>query len=161
MPAVGEKQSKKQSTRPMSRPAMAIAILAVGFWAIFTFILAYKSGTPDNVQWTRLAWVFGSVQSIAFAATGALFGTAVQGARADKADQRADNAEADANAQRDAAAKGRALAASLQADAKPEGLPEGQVPEGRLESAPSGAPNEDVAQKHALLARSLFGDLLS
>jgi hypothetical protein len=96
------------------------------------------------VSWTRLAWLFASVEAIAFGAAGALFGATIQR-------QRAEKAEAAASQNADAAAKGHALAATLKAE-EPSGGSEG------LESFGSPVPSEaaQVARRHASLARELF-----
>jgi len=73
------------------------------------------SSNSSDTQWTRLAYVFGSVEAIAFAAAGALFGVTVQRDRVEKAEQKADKNAQDA-------ANGKALAAINLAD-------EGQVVE--------------------------------
>lgn len=138
--------------------ATAVAIFAVALWAIFSVTLFFYVDN-NELEWTRLTWLFGSVQAIAFAGAGALFGTVVQKDRADQAEKRADSAQADANAQRDAAVKGIALASVLQAegadadDAESKGykpMGPGQQP----------APQADVRREHARLSRALFGDLV-
>ena len=106
-------------------------------------------GNKDVDVWTHETWIFGSIQGIAFAAAGALFGTAVQQDRVQKAETRADAAQNDA-------ANGRALAKLLQSDAAPLNVVRGQAL-----AAPSDLTNtDDVRQRYAALARSLFGDLL-
>jgi hypothetical protein len=143
----------------LSRSATIVAIAAVIFWAVFSVLLVRTANTTDEILWTRLAWIFGSVQALAFAAAGALFGTAVQRDRAEKAEERAASAQSDADAQRDDASKGRALAAILQAEAE-DSLGDGGG--ARRSGAPAEAPPDaGVRQSHARIARSLFGDLVN
>ena len=68
----------------------------------------------EETRWTRLAWVFASVEAIAFGAAGALFGSSIQR-------QRAERAEEEAAEHRGAAANGRALAELIKADAPADG----------------------------------------
>ena len=137
--------------------ATVVALFAVALWAAFTVVLLLDVGHSE-LQWTRLTWLFGSVQAIAFAGAGALFGTAVQKDRADKAEQRASCAQADADAQRDDAVRGRALASVLQAEeTDADGAESKLKPMGAGQSAPVTA---DVRRDHARLSRALFGDLV-
>jgi len=115
---------------------VAAAVVLVGF-GVFVWYLATRSDT-EEVTWTRLAWLFASVEAVAFGAAGALFGSSIQRQRAEKAE-----AKADANA--DAAAKGRALAEALKAE---------DTATGGLEPLGPGA--DEVARRHAALARALF-----
>jgi hypothetical protein len=137
--------------------ATAVAAFAVALWAAFSVVLFLYIGR-DELQWTRLTWLFGSVQALAFAGAGALFGTAVQKSRADKAEQRASTAQADADAQRDDAVRGRALASVLQAEETDANGAESKLkPMGPAESAPVTA---NLRREHARLSRALFGDLV-
>jgi hypothetical protein len=129
---------------PLSGAALAAAIAVLIAFAVF---VAYLIGEVDSneVPWTRLAWLFSSVEAIAFGAAGALFGASIQR-------QRAETAEAAASKNADQAAKGRALAATLKADEPAAGR------SGGLESleAPEAPEAAQVAQRHASLARELF-----
>jgi hypothetical protein len=102
------------------------------------------------VRWARLAWIFASVEAIAFGAAGALFGSSVQRARAEKAEESAKENAQDA-------ANGRALAELLKAEAPPGEAGLGESP---LESLGAGdarpGPADVVAARHAELARRLF-----
>jgi hypothetical protein len=102
--------------------------------------------------------VFASVEAIAFAAAGALFGTAVQRENVERAEDRATTAEEVAESNRDDATKGRALAASLQADAM-GGAPPGGVR--AMGGEDPGGPSSDIIERHAAMSRSLFGDLVN
>ena len=141
---------KVTAKNKLSRAGMLVAIGAVLFWAVFAAIMLYNAGTKEADKWAHLTFVFASVQGIASAAAGALFGTAVQQDRVKNAETRASVAENAAN-------NGRALALILQNEAAPatagaeafDSTGPGQPP-----------PGDDVRQRHAALARSLFGDLL-
>ena len=69
-----------------------------------------QADTDSEVTWARLAWLFSSVEAIAFAAAGALFGAARPPRAAEKAESEARKLAGDA-------ARGRALAATLKAEA--------------------------------------------
>jgi hypothetical protein len=72
--------------------ALWTAIFAVVVWVGFSIFLIARAGTSET-EWTRIAWVFGSIQAIAFAAAGALFGTAVQQQNVSAARQQAESAK--------------------------------------------------------------------
>jgi hypothetical protein len=132
-------------TRPLSQVAAAVFAL-VGF-AVFVVVLVVQASTTDEIYWSRVAWVFASVEAIAFAAAGALFGSSIQ-------KDRADRAEADARDNAQSAANGRALAEVIKAE--DPGLPVGQT---ALEPLGVGAPRDaaaGVAARHAEVARKLF-----
>ena len=142
----------------LSGTAIAVAVAAVVFWAATSLILLLNTGASEPA-WTRMAWVFGSIQAIAFAAAGALFGTTVAREQTQQAEKRADNAEARAGANEKLATAGRALGASLQAEAivqAQEDQPRGR-PMGESTVGPSA---DEAVARHARLARELFGDLL-
>jgi hypothetical protein len=133
---------------PLSRPAVAVAVLVLVAFAVFVAFLIGQVG-EDETEWTRLAWIFASVEAIAFGAAGALFGSSIQRERAEKAEETArENAQDAAN--------GRALAEAIKAEAPAEA---GGGGAGGLESLGAG-PQRDaaagVAARHAELAKRLF-----
>ena len=134
-------------TAALSGWALFAALLVLVGFTILVFFLITELNAKE-LRWTRLAWVFGSVEAIAFGAAGALFGSSIQRARAERAEEDARNKTEDA-------VKGRALAAQLKANdpAAPSGA-------GRLERL--GADNDSAAAKvaaeHADWARSFFPD---
>lgn len=144
-----------QETHPqrpgLSGIPLAVAVLAVCIWIAFVVVMLLSSGSPD-LQWTRLTFIFSSVEAIAFAAAGALFGVSVQRERVERAEQRAEVNAKDA-------ANGRALAAVNMADY--DGTP-GQTG-GSTYSEESygvdGGPDQEVRRRHAEAARRLFPDL--
>ena len=145
--AVSEGPDAGTSTR-LSGWALAAALVSlVAFGAFVGFMIAYAD--VSEVRWTRLAWLFASVEAIAFGAAGALFGSTIQRQRAEKAEE-----EASKNA--DAAANGRALASSLLADA-----PDSPAGAARLEALGTQQRSGEaaVAERHAALARNLFPEL--
>ena len=143
-------QGKGTGNNKLSRTGTVVAAGAVLLWAVFAAILLRNAGTKEADVWTHLTFVFASVQGIAFAAAGALFGTAVQQDRVKNAESRADSAQ-------DAAGNGRALALMLQSEAAPAGA----GAEARDQTTPGdSAPADEVRRRHAALARSLFGNLL-
>jgi hypothetical protein len=130
---------------------LAVAAGALCVWIAATVMMLLWSDSPDP-QWTRLTFVFSSVEAIAFAAAGALFGVSVQRERVQSAEVRAEVNAKDA-------ANGRALAAITIAD-------HGDAPEEppgtgyREESFGAPVPwGDDVLRRHAAAARLLFPDL--
>ena len=107
-------------------------------------LLAANSG---DITWTRLTFVFGSVEAIAFAAAGALFDVSVQREGVKKAEERAD-----ANAQE--AACGRALAAVNLAD---EAAADQDLAGQSFGSG--GMPYAALRRRHGEVARRLFPDM--
>jgi hypothetical protein len=144
----------------LSGAALWVAIFAIAVWIGFSIFLIVKSGTNET-EWTRIAWVFGSIQAIAFAAAGALFGTAVQQQNVDNAQQRAVSARNDADQQREAAARGRALAVAMQAEeAAQTTAGAGGVQRAAVASSPGTESADELLRRHARLSRALFGDLI-
>jgi hypothetical protein len=148
------------SSPKLSGAALWTAIVALVVWVAFSIVLLFNIGKSE-LEWTRIAWVFGSIQSVAFAAAGALFGTAVQQQNVSSAKQEASTAKKDADQQRETAMKGRALAAVVQAEAATPSVGDTNGLES-METGRAGAtePAEVLRQRHAQVSRSLFGDLV-
>lgn len=114
-----------------------VAIKSPAFWAAIAVLLGFgafvgymvsASSDKNTARWDHLVYVFGSVEAIAFAAAGALFGTQVQRQQVQQAQQQTQQAQAQAKqsqqaanvAQQQAAAnalaaeRGRNLAAAVQ-----------------------------------------------
>lgn len=129
---------------PLSGPALFTAIVVLLAFAVFVAYMVGQVDTDSEVSWTRLAWLFASVEAIAFGAAGAIFGATIQR-------QRAETAEAKVGENAEGAANGRALAAALEADAP---LVTGAS---QFESFGSTTtPEAELARRHAQLARKLF-----
>jgi hypothetical protein len=60
---------------PLRGVALVAAAIALFLWAAFTVFMITKADTGNEVHWTRLAWIFASVEAVAFGAAGALWGT--------------------------------------------------------------------------------------
>jgi hypothetical protein len=91
---IADSKSKKAET-PKSYPLIVqiIGIIIVAeFLAVLTWILIFEMDASKD-YWTRLTFLFNSLQSVAFAVVGALFGTQVQKAGTEIEKQRADKAE--------------------------------------------------------------------
>ena len=144
----------------LSGAALWTAIFALVVWVAFSIVVLFNIGKSET-EWTRITWVFGSIQSVAFAAAGALFGTAVQQQNVSSAKQEASSAKQDADQQRETAIKGRALATVVQAEAATPSADDGSGLEsmetGRADATGSA---EALRQRHAQVSRSLFGDLV-
>jgi hypothetical protein len=141
------KREVKETRTGLSGLPMVVAVFAVVVWVAFVVAMLLASDASDTT-WTRLTFVFASVEAIAFAAAGALFGVTVQRERVQKAEERAET-----NAR--AAANGRALAAVNVADAEAEA---GRDPAGQS-FGPGGAPEGSLGRRHAEVARRLFPDV--
>lgn len=161
---VGQLKTRRSDNGSSSPPklsgaALWVAIFAIAIWIGFSILLITKISTSE-IEWTRLAWVFGSIQAIAFAAAGALFGTAVQQQNVNTAQQQATSAKNDADQQREAAVKGRALAAAIQAEAAvQESSTTGGVQRASVGGAGGPGTADNVLQRYAQMSRALFGDL--
>jgi hypothetical protein len=142
MPGAAADDPAPAGTGRLTTPAVIAALLALVALAAFTAYMVAEADTGSEVTWSRLAWLFSSVEAIAFAAAGALFGARVHRERAEKA-------ESEARKYVGEAARGRALAAVLKADEAPSG--EGATRDlGGTDEEPS------VRSRHARLARELF-----
>ena len=129
-----------------SRTAIVVAALVLVAFGVFVVFLVAQVD-EDEVEWSRLAWIFASVEAIAFGAAGALFGSSIQRDRAEKAEKAASENAQDA-------ANGRALAEAIKAED-----PGQSGGAGGLEALGPGAgrdPAANVAARHAELARKLF-----
>lgn len=162
--SVGQLQTRRSGNGSSSPPklsgaALWVAIFAIVIWIGFSVFLITKVSTSE-IEWTRIAWVFGSIQAIAFAAAGALFGTAVQQQNVDTAQRQATSAKNDADQQREAAVKGRALAAAIQAEAatQPSGTT-GGVQRASVGGSGGLGTADSLLQRYAQMSRALFGDL--
>jgi hypothetical protein len=93
---------------------VAIAIIG-GFVALLGYMISQLGA--GEVRWTRLAFLYGTVEAVLFAAVGAIFGTRVQRERAEHAEARASDAEKRADEHAEDAVKGRTLAAAAKAEA--------------------------------------------
>lgn len=117
---------------------VAILVLAAfGFLASEVLDLA-KETTDEDMRWARVSQIYNSIEAIAFAAAGLLFGTVVQGKRALDAENRAEQAQEN---EQEAKAKGSELAVKiLEIDTSErvddEDIEEGFAPQGK-QSAPN------------------------
>ncbi|WP_407776604.1 hypothetical protein [Actinophytocola sp.] len=93
---------------------LAVAVAVIAVWLGFLIWLVVDADA-DEVTWSRLLVVLGSVEAVAFAAVGALFGTTVQRQRVADLKTRTDAAELRADANQTAAINGHKLAAAVKA----------------------------------------------
>jgi len=135
-----------ESKPPLSGYALAAALVALVAFAAFVWYMINRT-SANEVTWTRLAWLFSSVEAIAFGAAGALFGSSIQRERAEQAEERA-------NENQDDAANGKALAKLLKAESP--GTAQGsKVRQGIAGSRPRDAA-ASIAARHAAIAEELF-----
>ena len=100
--------------------ALAAALVVMAAWLAMAGYLLTQADAPDD-RWTRIGLVFSSIQAVAFAAAGALFGATVTAQRVEDAKHRADRAEGEAKENATAAANGRALAVAVKTRARSTG----------------------------------------
>jgi hypothetical protein len=98
-------------TNPVAIVGLAVL---VGFGALTVFMTSQVNNSEPT--WARLVYVFGSVEAVAFAAAGALFGAQVQRGQTQRAERRAEEAQQKADRHADAAARGRALAKTIRVE---------------------------------------------
>jgi hypothetical protein len=139
-----EPSSETREPARLSGWALGAALVVLVLFAGLVGFLVSELNAGE-VRWSRLTWLFASVEAIAFGAAGALFGSSIQRSRAE-------NAEAQAREHVEDAAKGRALAATVIADTS------GDQAGGGLERL---GPDQEAtrASKHADIARALFPDM--
>jgi hypothetical protein len=142
--AVSTGHPSAPKTVRLSGAGLAAAVAVLVAFGLFVVFMLTEIGTSE-LRWTRAAWLFASVEAIAFGAAGALFGSSIQRARAE-------NAEAEARSNANDAANGRALASVVLSDSQ-EADGEG------LESLGPGQQRTSAARSHAAVARDLFPDL--
>ena len=88
---------------PLAKFAPHAAAVAIIAWLCCLATLFVYIKEADEVLWGRLIIVFGSIQAVAFAAFGALFGTTVQLQRVATAEKQADEAKEETQETRKAA----------------------------------------------------------
>jgi uncharacterized membrane protein YsdA (DUF1294 family) len=120
---------------------VALAVL-IGFGVFVWFMIDQRAA--DETSWARLAWLFASVEAVAFAAAGALFGVRVQREQTQRAEERADRSQTDAE-------NGRILAEIVKMDGGSATVDTGLEALGASGSV-------DTAARHAAVARRLFPD---
>jgi hypothetical protein len=93
-------------------------LVGIGVLLVFVGLVGWAMAARNDLGWDHIVYIFGSVEAIAFAAAGAIFGTQVQRSQTQAAQQqvteersRAD--EAQANAQRHSQHAGEAIALAL------------------------------------------------
>jgi hypothetical protein len=104
---------------PLGGIALVVALVVILVWLAFLIWLVVDIGTSE-LTWSRLLIVLGSVESVAFAAVGALFGTSVQRQQVEDFRHRAGVAETHAEANQAAALNGHKLAAAVKATQRTE-----------------------------------------
>ena len=139
-------EAEVKPARTLRGPALVAALLALVLWASFVVVMVTHADKATEVYWSRLAFLFASVETVAFAAGGAMWGASIQRERAEKA-------EAAAAANQEDATKGRALATSILADADASAQDAANPSVQRL-----GGDFPDVPKRYAAMARRLFPD---
>ena len=78
---------RESEPRQLGGVALAAALVVLVAFAVLVGVLISQVDTGET-RWARLAWVFASVEAIAFGAAGALFGSSIQRQRAERAEDR-------------------------------------------------------------------------
>ncbi|MEV0902409.1 hypothetical protein [Actinoplanes sp. NPDC049802] len=108
-------EQRSAAPAPLGRTALTVAVCVLVAWlALLGWLLASVDAT--DATWERMLAVLASLQAVAFAAAGALFGTSVQGQRVADQRQRAEAAEVRAAAGDVARVNGEKLAAAVKLD---------------------------------------------
>ena len=89
----------------MDKVRVIFAVAIIVAFALFAAFLVSNADTRDQSEWERWVFVFGAIEAIAFAAVGWVFGREVNRQRAEKAEQKAEQATADASNTRATGAK--------------------------------------------------------
>src|SRR5262245_3036664 len=89
-------ETTNQRRNGLGGTPMIVAVGAILVWVAFLIVMVFAADGTD-LRWTRLSYVFGSVEAIAFAAAGALFGVTVQREQVKKAEEKAEANQVDAN----------------------------------------------------------------
>jgi len=153
-----EEPHSSPTTTDLSGVALAAALVVLAAWLLLLVWLVFNTSLQE-VAWSRLLVVLGSMEAVAFGAAGALFGTQIQRQRVQDAQRHASNAEAKtadaeqrASANADGAIKGKTLAAVVKARGRTRA---GRTGTERLSAA--GEPEQDQDEIVAL-ANELFPD---
>ena len=112
------KDGATKSGAPPAGVALMVAVVVIFAWLGFIVWLLVKVNSAE-IEWSRLLVVLGSVEAVAFAAAGALFGTSVQRQRVQDQKARADSAENRASANESAAVNGQKLATAVKISRAP------------------------------------------
>ena len=97
---------------PLAGIALVVAVVVIAVWLGLLVWLGVSDNVPE-VAWSRLLVVLGSVEAVAFAAAGALFGTTVQQQRVTDLAAQRDAAVSRADARETAAINGEKLAVAV------------------------------------------------
>ncbi len=139
---------------PLTGIAMIAAVAVLIVWLGMLWWLILHTDAAE-VTWARWLTVLASLEAVAFAAAGAIFGTTVQRERVAKAESRAAKAEDDAKGSAKEAANGRALAEAVKSRARAQPAPASAGGIERTSRSTGDAPQlDDLAQ----LAHRLFPD---
>jgi hypothetical protein len=120
-------QQRTQTSAPIASWRSPALWAGVGVLGLFAWLVYWSLTNRGDANWDRIVYVFGSVEALAFAAAGAIFGTQVQKQQTQQAQQqansertRADNAQATAQAHATRAARAEGLATAVVAAAQAE-----------------------------------------
>jgi hypothetical protein len=97
---------------PLAGVALVVAVAVIVVWLGLLIWLAVSANSSD-IAWSRELVVLGSVEAVAFAAVGALFGTTVQRQRVADLTAQRDAAQSLAEASQAAAVNGEKLAVAV------------------------------------------------
>lgn len=104
--------SEKPATVVLGPLEKITAVVLIALFVIFIAVLVLLRASD---QWDRLVYLFGGLEALVFAAAGALFGTGVQRAQTQQAQDAANRERQRADGNENEALHGRALAAMIRA----------------------------------------------
>jgi len=107
---------EESTKRVLSNVGVWVGVGVIAVWLGMLVWLISQRG-ENEIIWSRLVFLLGSIEAVAFAAAGALFGTQVQRERVKDAKMSEAKAKEEAEASKDGELKGVTLAATVRAEA--------------------------------------------
>jgi hypothetical protein len=99
------------------RVATIVSVVALVVYLVFIVVMLLNAGSQEELFWTRALYLFGGIETIAFAGAGYLLGQQVNRERAEVAEKRAETETLRANESQQTATavvvKGQHLAAQV------------------------------------------------
>jgi hypothetical protein len=148
-------QSSFRSTLRWTSPTLLAGfIVLVGFSIFIYFMIGHIAA--EEREWNRLAYLYGSVEAIVFAAAGAIFGTQVQRSQTENAEARAKDSEQKADMNADDAVKGKVLSSAVKSMSRSGRTSGGTL--GSQRAGPAAPATQSDLDRLAAIADSLFPD---
>lgn len=158
-----QRQPASKSGSPTLSWSSPLVLIGIALIAGLGVVLAYliQHSTTTETQWSRLIYLYGGVESLVFAAVGALFGTTVQRGQTVAAQNQAKESQEHASRNQAGANKAQALEAEIRSKARMEGLSPGDFGNGGLSSERIGELSSDRGADSPFLHLLLFVEELN